>query len=139
MKRFRNRKNRGFTLLELMLVMAILVVLAGLTGFAVLGMQRTQYARAAAAEIRVIKDACIAFKLNVGRFPATLEELSTPPSGMTAVQWGGPYLEKPVSNDPWQRPYIYSADDSTDRVFVTSVGPDGQQGTEDDIPGPTGR
>jgi len=130
------RRNQGFTLLELMLVVAILVVLAGLSSFAFLNMQRNTYSRAAAADISMLKQACLAFKINVGRFPSTLEELVIPPGGMSPAQWGGPYLESPNIADPWGRPYMYSADDLSDRVFITSVGPDGQQGTADDIPPP---
>lgn len=132
----RRKRNSGFTLLELLLVMAILVVLASLSTFAVLGMQRTSYSRAAAAEISNLKSMCDAYKLHVGTFPAQLEDLHLPPSGMNQAQWGGPYLREPLKGDPWKRPYNYSPDDINDRVIITSNGPDGQAGTADDIPGP---
>jgi general secretion pathway protein G len=74
------------------------------------------------------------YKLQVGRFPNTLDDLYTMPSGMTRAQWGGPYLEEQVKNDPWQRPYTYGADEINDRVTITSSGPDGQAGTQDDVP-----
>jgi general secretion pathway protein G len=131
----RRRRNAGFTLLELLLVMAILVVLASLSTFAVLGMQRNAYSRAAATEIQNLKSMCQAFKLHVGRFPATLDDLYLPPSGMSPQEWGGPYVQEPIKGDPWKRPYNYSADELNDRVIITSNGPDGQQGTADDIPG----
>lgn len=138
MRRFR-RRNKGFTLLELMLVVAILVVLAGLATFAIGTMQKSAYSRIAGAEIAKLKDACMMFKLDVGRFPATLDELFSPPAGLPPGRWSGPYLQEPVTGDPWGRPYTYVPDEATDRVIITSNGPDGVQGTADDIPPPTGQ
>ncbi len=127
------RRKSGFTLLELMLVMAILVVLASLATMAVLGMQRNANSRAAMAEMQTLKTACTAYKLNVGAFPVQLDDLHTMPAGMNRTQWGGPYIENRIKGDPWNRQYIYQPDDANDRVIISSHGPDGLQGTEDDI------
>ena len=137
--RIKRNQRAGFTLLELLLVMAILVVLASLSTFAILSLQKQSYQRTAFLEINTLSSACKAYKLNVGRFPATLDDLFTLPSGLSRMQWGGPYIEKPVNADPWQRPYKYSADEANDRVVITSAGPDGQDGTEDDVPDPATR
>lgn len=136
-----NRSNRraGFTLLELLLVMAILVVLASLATFSVLNLKRTSLQKTAFMEIKTLEDACKMYKLNVGSFPTQLDDLFTNPSGLSRVQWGGPYIEKPIIADPWQRPYTYSPDDANERVMITSNGPDGQAGTEDDVPDPATR
>lgn len=131
----RNRRKTGFTLLELLLVMAILVVLASLSTFAVLGLQRNALSKAALTEISNLKNQCTAYKLHVGVFPTSLNDLYSPPSGMTPIQWGGPYLQEQLKGDPWKQPYNYSADETNDRVTITSNGPDRQQGTADDIPG----
>jgi general secretion pathway protein G len=131
----RSRQNAGFTLLELLLVMAILVVLASLSTFAVLGLQRNALSKAALTEINNLKSQCIAYKLHVGVFPTALDDLYAAPSGMTPIQWGGPYIQEQVKGDPWKTPYNYSADEATDRVMISSNGPDRQQGTADDIPG----
>ena len=131
--RSRNRRS-GFTLLELLLVMAILVVLASLAGFSVLNMRSNALARTAFIQIEMLESNCKAYKLQVGVFPNTLDDLHVQPAGMTRITWGGPYLEDPVPLDPWQRPYTYTADDMNERVTITSNGPDGQAGTEDDIP-----
>ena len=131
--RSRNRRS-GFTLLELLLVMAILVVLASLAGFSVLNMRSNALSRAASIQISSFESMCKAYKLQVGMFPNTLDDLHVQPAGMTKITWGGPYLEDPVPMDPWQRPYTYVADDMNDRVTITSNGPDGQANTEDDIP-----
>jgi general secretion pathway protein G len=134
MRSHRKRQKSGFTLLELLLVMAILVVLASLSTFAILNLQRTSLQKTAALQINMLERACKMYKLNVGRFPATLDDLYTNPSGLTRTQWGGPYIEEPIPADPWQRPYTYSADELNDRVMITSAGPDGQAGTQDDVP-----
>ena len=76
------------------------------------------------------------YKLSVGSFPSSLDDLYANPSGLSRAQWGGPYIEDPVGADPWQRPYTYGADELNDRVTITSAGPDGQAGTADDVPDP---
>ncbi len=130
------KKNSGFTLLELLLVMAILVVLASLSTFAILNLQKTSLQKTAFMEIETLKKACKMYKLQVGSYPQRLEDLHANPSGLTRTQWGGPYLDNPISNDPWQREYKYGADEVNDVVTISSDGPDGQAGTEDDVPDP---
>ena len=129
-------KNSGFTLLELLLVMAILVVLASLSTFAILNLQKTSLQKTAFMEIKTLSKACKMYKLSVGSFPSSLDDLYANPSGLTRAQWGGPYIEDPVGADPWQRPYNYTSDELNDRVTITSAGPDGQVGTADDVPDP---
>ena len=142
MKSYRSQSRRarsGFTLLELLLVMAILVVLASLSTYAFLNLQQGGYQQAAFTEIQTLEDACTMYKLKTGSFPSELNDLYQLPSGYTQIQWGGPYLKEPVTGDPWKRPYNYQANDAQNRVTITSNGPDGKQGTEDDVPGPTGQ
>ena len=134
-KRFaRSRRSRqGFTLLELMLVMAILVVLAGLATFAVLPMLGTANSGAAGVEIQTLANACKLYKLRLNAFPNTLQDLSSRPSGIDQNTWGGPFVETPIVNDPWNRPYKYTPNDATNTVLIQSAGPDGQFGSEDDV------
>ncbi len=132
--RSRRPRRSGFTLLELLLVMAILVVLASLSTFAILNLQKSSLQRSAFLQIKMLEDACTMYKLNVGSFPSTLDDLFNNPSGMTRAQWGGPYIKEPVPMDPWRRPYTYNADEMNDRVVITSAGPDGQAGSDDDVP-----
>jgi len=136
LKRRQDRRTQrgGFTLLELLLVMAILVVLASLSTFAILNLQGSSLQKAAQVQVETLKDACTMYKLSVGSFPRNLNDLSALPSGMTPAQWGGPYLETSVPNDPWGRPYNYTPDNLAQTVRVTSDGPDGQRNTSDDVP-----
>lgn len=133
----KSKKNSGFTLLELLLVMAILVVLASLSTFAILNLQKTSLQKTAFMEIETLKKACKMYKLNVGSFPQKLDDLHQNPSGLSRTQWGGPYLDKAIQADPWQRAYTYGSDELNDIVNITSSGPDGQAGTQDDVPDPT--
>lgn len=130
-----NRRSRrsAFTLLELLLVMAILVVLASLSTVAILSMQSSAYQRAAYTDVTTLSNACQMYKLNVGTFPATLNDLFTLPSGLSQAQWQGPYIQKQINGDPWNREYVYQPDEVNNRVTITSNGADGQAGTEDDI------
>jgi general secretion pathway protein G len=132
---FKQYNREGFTLLELMLVMAILVVLASLGTVAYSRMQTGANQNAAKVGIKLLRDTCTMFKLQTGRYPNNLNDLVVLPSGMSQAAWQGPYLDEGVvPKDPWGQEYIYDANNAQDRVTITSIGADGQQGTADDIP-----
>lgn len=134
------RENRdGFTLLELILVMAILVVLAGIGTVAYNRIGTNQKVRAATFEVKNLKNLCMTYQLQVGNYPRSLNDLVALPSGMTQAEWQGPYFEDgKLPKDPWGNPYDYRAAPDQDRVFVNSNGPDGAKNTGDDIPGREG-
>jgi general secretion pathway protein G len=131
--RVRRRHRRGFTLMEILLVMAILVVLASMSTFAFLTFNRNARRDATLNEIRTLSNACIMYKMRLQRFPAKLDDLFVQPQGLTSQEWRGPYLTDGDSLDPWGNPFQYSADEANDRVIISSAGPDGQAGTEDDV------
>lgn len=134
------RKPAGFTLLELLLVMAILVVLAGLGTVAYTRIGSSANTKLCMVAIKEIKDQCIGYKLQNGAYPKTLQDLVTLPSGSTQAEWGGPYFQDgKLPKDPWKNDFQYSADEQMDKVSVTSKGPDGNVGTADDVPGKTGK
>ena len=89
--------------------------------------------RAALAQIKVLKNVCLMFKLTVGKFPTSLDDLSSQPEQMSKQAWGGPYLADPIPDDPWGQQYTFSVDESKDEVKITSLGADGKPDTEDDI------
>lgn len=134
MRMRRKQNRRGFTLLELMLVMAILVILASLGTVAVLNMRRGADADAAVTQIATLSQQCKAFKLNMGYFPNTLDDLIVQPQGATPQKWRGPYLDiSQIPLDSWGNPFTYAADEMNNKVQITSAGPDRQAGTADDI------
>ncbi len=138
MKRRRNRKS-GFTLMEVLLVMAILVVMASMVTLAFLTIQRNAQSDAAFTQASLLASECKRFKMNTGIFPQKLDDLIVAPQGMTPRKWKGPYLDSDqIPVDPWGNPYEYVIPQSNqgnvvERVVIISYGPDGQKGTDDDI------
>jgi len=128
MLRSRAVKNSGFTLVELLVVLAILGMLAALVGPQVLNQLGGAKSKGAAIQIRDFEQALELYKLDVGRFPRDnegLDALVSQPSG--ARGWNGPYLKKDeIPDDPWGNPYEYRASGSN--VEITSLGADGRQG-----------
>lgn len=135
MYRKSSRARRGFTLLELMLVMAILVILASLGTMAVLNMQRSASKKAETTQIAMFQQACIAYKMDMQSFPATLQDLLVMPAGATPAKWSGPYLQnmQQIPMDTWGNQYSYQPNDANNVVQIMSAGPDRQVGTADDI------
>ncbi len=127
-------RRRGFTLLELLVVVAIIALLAAYVGpkyFSQVGKSEQAVAR---SQIEAFNRALGAYRLDVGSFPSTEEGLAalvTRPA--TAAKWNGPYLEKTVPPDPWGRPYLYRAPGENNADFdIISYGKDGQPGGEGD-------
>jgi general secretion pathway protein G len=120
----------GFTLVELLVVLAILTLLAGLVGPRVLGQLGGAKSKTAAVQIADLDKALELFKLDVGRFPSTEEGLDAlikrPPS--VASGWAGPYLKGSLPTDPWGRAYKYQGPGPNGAVEIISLGADGAPG-----------
>ena len=129
-------RRRRFTLIELLVVLAILAALAAIIVPKFAG--RTEQARVTAArtEISGIETALDAFEVDNGFYPqgdSGLLALTECPANLTT--WKGPYLKKPVVNDPWKRPYVYTCPGryNANGYDLMSTGPDGKVGGGDDI------
>ena len=125
-----------FTMIELLLVLAILATLAAIVVPKFSGRSEQARVTAAQTEISSIELALDAFEIDNGFYPRGkdgLDSLFTEPDD--ATNWRGPYLRKPVTNDPWGNPYIYEAPGSHNEsgYDLMSAGPDGRTGSEDDI------
>lgn len=123
----------GFTLLELLVVMAIIGLLAAYVGpkyFSQLGKSEQNVAK---AQVEAFAKALDTFRLDTGRYPTTAEGLPALLNRPGNVRsWNGPYLAKEVPLDPWGKAYIYKNPGSRGRDFdVISYGSDGQPGGTD--------
>jgi general secretion pathway protein G len=130
--------NAGFTLVELLLVLVILAVLAAIVYPKLSG--RSEQARQTAAKTQIANfgTALGAFEVDNGYYPRGkdgLNMLMSRPSDATS--WRGPYLEEKggIPTDPWGRAYIYECPGKRNAsgYDLSSVGPDGREGTEDDV------
>ena len=127
-------KRNGFTLIEILIVVIILGVLASLVVPKLAG--RTEEARRQAAQSDIEGGIALALDLyeaDNGRYPETLDALVRKPAD--AERWKGPYLKKGLPKDPWKNPYIYRMPgvNNENLYDLLSAGPDGKEGTEDDI------
>jgi len=121
--------QKGFTLLELLVVMVIIGLLAGLVGPRYFGQVGKSQVKVAAAQIDALDKAIIQFRLDTDRFPTTEEGLAAlrePPPGIAG--WAGPYLKKDVPLDPWGRNYFYKEPGEHSDFDLYTYGKDGAPG-----------
>lgn len=123
--------QKGFTLIELMVVMFILALLAALVAPKMLGRMGESKTKAAKTQIELLGTALDSFHLDVGRYPTTqegLQALREKPAGVDT--WKGPYLPKDVPQDPWARPYQYVSPGNHGDYDLFSFGADNAEGGE---------
>ncbi len=133
------RRRSGFTLIEVMLVLVILVILAGMAVTAIGPMRRRAQINAAKTQVGLVATALDNFDLLTGNYPATdqgLDALIDPPANLPnadPLDW--PMLKKRVGLDPWDNPYQYESPGKNNPASydIWSFGPDEVNGTDDDI------
>jgi len=129
--------NSGFTLMEMLVVLAIIGLIVGLVGPRILGTVDREAPRIAATQAKLLRGAAENFRLDVGRYPTQqegLEALVTKPADSpTSARWRGPYVDGDLPLDPWKNPYMYSVPGANGQPFALySLGADGKRGGEGD-------
>jgi general secretion pathway protein G len=129
-KRSVGGRERGFTLVEILVVITIIGLIMALVGPRVLNYLADSKVKAAKIQIEAFSSALDLFYLDTGRYPSGSEGLSAlvRPSGSIA-SWNGPYLKGgTLPNDPWGKPYIYRSPGEHGAYDIVSYGADGQEG-----------
>lgn len=133
----RGRQASGFTLIEVLLVLVILVILGSIAVPMFSGVGEKANKQAAQVQVDMLEKAITTYKTMSAINPNSLDDLVTAPSDpKVAKTWAGPYLDPNRSLiDPWHNPYKYNAKGTKSGAGfdVWSIGPDGQDGSEDDI------
>ncbi|MBL4571940.1 MAG: type II secretion system major pseudopilin GspG [Gammaproteobacteria bacterium] len=124
----RMQRNGGFTLIEILVVMAIIAMLAVMVAPNLFRQQAGAMRDVARTEISTLEAALDIYRLDVGEYPDSLDGLIE--DDTDRASWNGPYLRRSVPNDPWDNEYVYEANG---REFtLLSYGADGMSGGEED-------
>lgn len=129
----RNRES-GFTLVELLVVLVILVLLASIIGPRVIGYLGSSRSKTAKVQIEGLVTSLELFHIDVGRYPTTSEGLEVLVKASGAMPgWNGPYITKTVvPQDPWGKPYLYEAPGKNKAFDLYTYGRDGKEGGTDE-------
>jgi general secretion pathway protein G len=135
-RKHKRRRVKGFTLLEVLLVLAILVILGSMVTVYFAKTQDQGYRRAAKIQINLFEQLMDQYRINNNTYPNTqqgLMALLQPPAELANPDnWGGPYTKKAIPPDPWGNPYQYQLDTAYE-FRIWSFGPDGSDGSGDEI------
>jgi general secretion pathway protein G len=138
MCKFRTQRfHRGFTLLEMLVVLVIVGLLVGLVGPRLFSKVDQSKVTTAQTQIKLLRGAVESLRLDIGRYPNAGEGLSllsrAPSDAALASRWRGPYLDEAAPLDPWASPYQYALSGADGQPFALySFGSDGKRGGEGD-------
>ena len=132
-----NNQHAGFTLMEMLVVLAIIGLIVGMVGPRILGTVDREAPKIAATQTKLLRGAIENFRLDVGRYPTAQEGLtaltSKPADATAAGRWRGPYTDGDIPMDPWKNPYQYSVPGANGQPFALySMGADGKRGGDGD-------
>lgn len=128
--------TRGFTLVEVLLVLIILVIIGSIVVPNLFGVKDKADIDAARAQVNAMGTVMDLYRLDMNKYPGAIKDLNEAPSdGALADKWNGPYLKSSMKPDPWGNEYQYASPGkkNTSGFDLWSNGPDGQSGSEDDI------
>jgi len=122
--------ERGFTLVEMLVVITVMGLIMGLIGPRVLNYRGESKVKAAKIQLQSFSSALDLFNLDAGRYPSSAEGLAALVRRAPGVgAWNGPYLRGgDVPNDPWNHPYVYRAPGQRGAYDIVSFGSDGREG-----------
>ena len=134
MTKTRRKSQRGVTLIEMLVVVTIIGLIATLVAVNVFKQAEGAKRKLAHTDINTFINALNLYRLDTGTFPSTelgLQALRLKPEGV--INWAGPYLQKDVPLDQWNRPFQYKyPGEHGDEPDIVSLGADGQPGGEGD-------
>ena len=125
---FQLQRSDGFTLIEILVVMAIIAMLAVMVAPNLFNQQAGAMRDVARTEISTLEAALDIYRLDVGEYPDSLDGLME--DDTDRASWNGPYLRRAVPTDPWDNEYVYEA--SGREFTLISYGADGMSGGEED-------
>jgi general secretion pathway protein G len=127
----KQKRQFGFSMIELLVVLVILGLLAGLVGPQFFGKVDSAKLRTAETQVKMLKMALQTYRLDVGSYPTALNDLSIAPANVSHY-WDGPYLDEKMPQDPWDNDYQYRLDATAPQGFyLYSLGADGAEGGDE--------
>ncbi|WP_269531329.1 type II secretion system major pseudopilin GspG [Chitinimonas sp. BJYL2] len=134
--RFRKASLRGFTLLEMLVVLVIIGMLVGLVGPQLYSNVDRSKVQTAVTQAKLLKGAIETMRLDINTYPSVAQGglrllVERPSDEKLARKWRGPYLEDALPDDPWGNPYVYLIPGKNGKPFsILSYGADGKEGGE---------
>jgi len=126
---FQKQRLAGFTLIEILIVIVILGLLISLVAPTMFSKVASSKRKTAEAQMQMLSTALDTYRLDIGRYPAELEDLRK----SDEAAWDGPYMPREIPADPWGNPYVYSLESDGELPYsLKSLGAGGLPGGEDE-------